>query len=173
MNYLRRHLSYANIVATFALVFAMSGTAIAAHHYLINSTKQINPSVLKALKGNAGKAGAPGAPGSAGLTGAKGDAGPKGEGGPSGISGYQVVEGNVAEGTKSGFNLSTSVAECPSGKKLLGGGFRTLTGANTTIFVADDGPSETHANTWEVLLTNSTVSAYSQRAFAICATVTS
>jgi hypothetical protein len=43
MNSIRKHLSYANIVATLALVFAMGGSAIAAKHYLINSTRQINP----------------------------------------------------------------------------------------------------------------------------------
>jgi hypothetical protein len=44
-----RRLSYANVTATLALVFSMSGGALAANHYLINSTKQINPRVLKAL----------------------------------------------------------------------------------------------------------------------------
>jgi hypothetical protein len=57
MKTLRRHLNYANVVATFALLFAMSGGALAANHYLVNSTKQINPKVLKKLKGNAGKVG--------------------------------------------------------------------------------------------------------------------
>jgi hypothetical protein len=46
MNSIRRRLSYANVVATLALVFAMSGGALAASHYLVNSTKQINPKVL-------------------------------------------------------------------------------------------------------------------------------
>jgi hypothetical protein len=50
MNSIRRHLNYANVVATMALVFAMSGTALAAKHYLISSTKQIKPSVLKSLE---------------------------------------------------------------------------------------------------------------------------
>jgi hypothetical protein len=31
---MRRHLSYANVVATLALVFAMTGGAFAASHYL-------------------------------------------------------------------------------------------------------------------------------------------
>ena len=58
---MRRHLNYANVIATLALVFAMSGGALAANHYLINSTKQINPKVLKKLKGNSqGKTGATG-----------------------------------------------------------------------------------------------------------------
>lgn len=63
---MRRHLNYANVVATFALVFAMTGGALAAHHYLINSTKQINPKVLKKLKGNAGATGPTGAQGKEG-----------------------------------------------------------------------------------------------------------
>ena len=55
-------MTYANIVATLALVFAMAGGAAAASHYLITSTKQISPKVLKELN----KPGAKGAPGTAG-----------------------------------------------------------------------------------------------------------
>jgi hypothetical protein len=101
---MRRHLNYANVVATFALVFAMSGGALAAKHYLINSTKQIKPSVLKSLKGNAGKTGktgatgpigAPGAAGKEGLAGKEGPAGPFPTGNaPSGVT----VRGNYAAG---------------------------------------------------------------------------
>ena len=40
-------------MATLALVFAMSGSAIAASHYLVNSTKQISPKVLRKLAGSA------------------------------------------------------------------------------------------------------------------------
>ena len=95
----RRHLTYANVTATLALVFAMSGGALAAKHYLINSTKQISPKVLKALKGKTGKAGAtgkegpagkdgaPGATGKEGLRGAEGAPGPTGKEGPKGEEG--------------------------------------------------------------------------------------
>jgi len=68
----RRRISYANVVATLALVFALgAGSAYAAHklHYLISSTKQIKPSVLKTLHGAAGPAGAPGSAGAPGPTG--------------------------------------------------------------------------------------------------------
>jgi hypothetical protein len=78
---MRRHINYANVVATLALVFAMSGGALAAKHYLINSTKQINPKVLKKLKGNAGK------------TGATGKEGPQGKEGPTGKEGAAGKEG--------------------------------------------------------------------------------
>jgi hypothetical protein len=44
---IRRHVTYADVAATLALVFAMSGGALAAKHYLLTSTKQIKPSVLK------------------------------------------------------------------------------------------------------------------------------
>ena len=63
LSLMRRHLSYANVVATLALAFAMGGTAVAANHYLITSTKQIAPRVLNRLKGRAGPTGATGAAG--------------------------------------------------------------------------------------------------------------
>jgi hypothetical protein len=72
----KRHVSYANVAATLALVFAMSGGALAAKHYLINSTKQINPKVLKALKGKTGATGAAGAQGKEGSQGKEGPQGP-------------------------------------------------------------------------------------------------
>jgi Collagen triple helix repeat (20 copies) len=82
---MRRRFSYANVTATLALVFAMSGGALAAKHYLINSTKQINPKVLKALKGNAGKQGPAGKEGRAGLKGEKGERGEAGTPGKEGL----------------------------------------------------------------------------------------
>jgi hypothetical protein len=81
---MRRRLSYANVVATLALVFAMSGGALAANHYLINSTKQINPKVRKALTGKTGKTGATGPAGPAGPTGATGGTGAAGSPGTPG-----------------------------------------------------------------------------------------
>jgi hypothetical protein len=107
---LRRHLSYANVVATLALVFAMSGGALAASHYLINSTKQINPKVVSALKGmgkvgSPGPAGAQGPAGPQGTPGAPGQPGGPGERGPPGINGVvsavtsQTGAVHVAAGT--------------------------------------------------------------------------
>jgi hypothetical protein len=72
---MRRRLTYANVAATLALVFSMSGGALAARHYLITTTKQIKPSVLKKLRGKAGAAGPQGPQGAAGATGATGPAG--------------------------------------------------------------------------------------------------
>jgi hypothetical protein len=79
---IQRRLSYANVVATLALVFAMSGGALAAKRYLVNSTKQINPKVLKKLKGQNGRNGGTGATGPAGPAGSPGPAGREGAQGP-------------------------------------------------------------------------------------------
>jgi len=76
---MRRRLSYANITATLALVFAMSGGALAANHYLINSTKQINPKVLKKLVGKAGATGPQGPTGKEGAAGKEGSLGKEGQ----------------------------------------------------------------------------------------------
>jgi hypothetical protein len=78
---MRKRLSYANVAATLALVFSMTGGALAANHYLISSTKQIKPSVLAKLKGNAGARGAQGGQGGQGPQGAQGPAGPAGPAG--------------------------------------------------------------------------------------------
>ncbi len=68
--------SYANVAATAALVLALGGgSAFAASHYLITSTGQIKPSVLRSLHGHRGYrgyrgySGATGPPGAAGATG--------------------------------------------------------------------------------------------------------
>jgi hypothetical protein len=92
---LRRRLqvSPATAIATLALVFAMTGGAYAAKHYLITSTKQISPKVLKALKGKpgpAGPAGLAGAAGGVGLVGAPGKEGAAGKG-------TQGIEGKPGE----------------------------------------------------------------------------
>lgn len=106
---LRRHLTYANVTATLALFFAMSGGALAAKHYLLNATNQINPNVLKSLRGNVGAKGETGAPGKDGPPGSKGEAGAPGadgkegkEGkGPTGETGARGAEGKPGiEGPK-------------------------------------------------------------------------
>jgi Collagen triple helix repeat (20 copies) len=88
-----------NLVAWLALFVALGGTSIAASHYLITSTKQIKPNVLKELHGTRGptgpaapagprgSAGAAGSPGAAGPAGANGSNGARGETGPQGSPG--------------------------------------------------------------------------------------
>jgi hypothetical protein len=117
---IRRHLTYANVVATMALAFAMGGSALAADQfaspaktkskeftapptskefsYLITSISQISPRVqaeLKAIEGAgpAGPAGATGTPGALGASGSQGTPGLSGTPGPQGIEGVQGKEG--------------------------------------------------------------------------------
>ena len=68
----RKHFNIATAISVIALVFAMAGGAYAAKKFLITSTKQISPSVLKALAGKTGKTGPAGAQGLAGPAGAPG-----------------------------------------------------------------------------------------------------
>ena len=89
----RLHLSPATVIAGLALVFAMTGGAYAAKKYLITSTKQISPSVLKQLQGKAGAAGTPGAQGVPGAQGAQGPAGPAGTAGAGGGKGETGAKG--------------------------------------------------------------------------------
>src|ERR1700728_1715386 len=100
----RRHLSYANVTATMALLFAMSGSALAANHfvaraakpkefgYAITSITQISPKVRAQLAA-IGKPGRTGAPGATGATGAAGATGSQGPAGSSGEAGTPGVEG--------------------------------------------------------------------------------
>jgi hypothetical protein len=104
-------MTYANVVATLALIFAMTGSAVAATHYLITSSKQISPKVLKELKapgktgasGPAGSAGAQGLQGVQGLQGAAGTNGTDGTNGSKGPPGVQGLEGATGpEGPEGG-----------------------------------------------------------------------
>jgi hypothetical protein len=73
-----RKITSAHAIALLALFFALGGGAYAAHHYLITSTHQIKPSVLKKLRGRAGPRG---------LTGPQGVKGDKGDTGAAGAPG--------------------------------------------------------------------------------------
>lgn len=88
---MRRHVTYANVAATLALFFAMSGAAIATKHYLINSTKQISPKVLKTLTGKRGPAGKEGPPGKEGKVGPEGKEGKSGSPGEAAARLFAVV----------------------------------------------------------------------------------
>jgi hypothetical protein len=113
---IRRHLSYANVVATMALVFAMGGSALAADHfvasadrsksrefspeakprefsYVITSGSQISPKVMKALETRIARKLKPGAPGIAGAMGKEGPIGKEGIAGPTGAQGLPGPEG--------------------------------------------------------------------------------
>jgi hypothetical protein len=84
---LRRNLNPSMVVAVAALVLAMGGGAYAAKKYVITSTKQIKPSVLKSLQGKSGVAGSTGPAGSSGKDGTNGKDGSNGNDGSNGVDG--------------------------------------------------------------------------------------
>jgi hypothetical protein len=98
------------------------GTAFAAtKHYLITSTKQIKPSVLKSLK----KAGPRGAKGATGSQGAQGNAGANGTNGTNGtngvngaVAGYSGT-GQVSMGTQ--MQLTVLTKTLPAGSYVISG----------------------------------------------------
>jgi hypothetical protein len=116
----RIRFSPATVIAGLALVFAMTGGAYAAKKYLITSTKQISPSVLKQLQGKAGSGGAPGAAGAQGAQGPAGSAGSggaKGETGPAGTKGEKGATGASGAKGATGATGTTGFTETlPSGK---------------------------------------------------------
>ncbi len=61
MNRIHDHIR-SNLVAWVALFFALAGTGVAASRYLITSTSQIKPSVLRHLRGEAVRAAVAGVP---------------------------------------------------------------------------------------------------------------
>jgi hypothetical protein len=89
-------------IAVVALLFSLSGVGLAASKYMITSTSQIKPSVLKSLRGARGAAGVNGSVGATGPTGATGPAGAAGASGAAGAPGapgpshaYSSVGNNV------------------------------------------------------------------------------
>ena len=106
-----KRLSYANVTATLALFFAMSGGALAAKHYLLNSTRQINPKVLKALKGRTGASGATGATGKEGARGKEGAEGKEGREGKEGPLVKTLPHGQTLTG---GFSGTATLSKEPS-----------------------------------------------------------
>ncbi|MGC2374859.1 MAG: hypothetical protein WA484_13385 [Solirubrobacteraceae bacterium] len=119
LSWIARRFTYTNVAMTLALVFAMTGGAFAANKYLITSTKQIKPSVLKQLQGKSGKAGPEGKAGAAGLPGKDGTNGINGQGGTPGVNGESVTNTPVAAG-------ASSCAKLGGAEFKVGGGVATF-----------------------------------------------
>lgn len=80
ISLVRNRLGIPGLIAIIAMVFAMGGAAYAAKKYVITSTGQIKPSVLKKLKGKRGPQGPAGTNGTNGKDGASGTNGVNGKG---------------------------------------------------------------------------------------------
>jgi hypothetical protein len=103
---MRPRLSYANVVATLALIAALGGSAVAAS-YVITSTKQIAPKVRKALKGKKGKRGPIGKTGPIGPAGPAGTAGAKGDTGATGPAGPTTTTLPSGQTARGWINIDT------------------------------------------------------------------
>jgi hypothetical protein len=135
LSAIRRRINPTTLIAVLALVFAMTGGAYAAKKYLITSTKQISPSVLKSLQG---KAGVNGAQGAAGAAGPQGPAGPQGAAGPAGAKGETGSAGKEGPQGKQGATGATGAKgtsgfteTLPSGKTETGAWSAAGTGPGT------------------------------------------
>ncbi len=123
---LRNRFGIPGVISVIALVFAMTGGAFAAK-YVITSTKQIKPSVVKALKGKkgpAGPAGSAGAQGPVGPAGPKGDTGaqgPQGKEGPEGKQGPQGIQGKEGKAGTTGFTETLPEGETETGPWMVSG----------------------------------------------------
>ncbi len=157
-----RRPSPASAVALLALFLALGGSALAARHYLITSTRQIKPSVLKELHGARGASGPQGPAGASGPQGAQGAQGARGEAGSSELSSLTIVRATDIKVLPKG-GEGTSVATCPSGMHVLSGGqytgFATVNGSEMS---ADH-------QSWIVLVVNGTVVETNLEAIAYCA----
>lgn len=107
-------------------------------------------------KGDKGDRGATGATGPTGATGAAGATGPAGAQGPAGrdgVSGYQRV--SVAQNIPANF-LARYLTSCPTGKRVVGGGFQVAIGVNVNqmlnVHVRQSFP--VNDTQWEIWVSN-------------------
>jgi hypothetical protein len=116
MEWVRQHFSYANVVATLALVFAMSGGAIAATGGFTSASSSIKACVggngiLKVLTGKKCKSGQKAVSwNQQGPAGAQGPAGPQGATGPTGPTGTAGLNGEPGPSATTALTANNALA---------------------------------------------------------------
>ena len=181
----RRHLTYANVMATTAVFLALGGASYAAVAIPKDSvgTAQLRAHAVTAAKVKKGTLlpsdfkpgqlprGATGATGAIGATGAQGPQGPQGQPGATGspgLSNYQIVTSDVqlafADSEDGVFEA------CPANTEVIGGGVDNDSGSSS-IDVHSSYPSA-DPDGWQVFVDNNSSSGFETfTAYAICATV--
>lgn len=187
--------SPATMIAAIALLFALSGTAVAG--VLVTSAQIQNNTVssldvrnnnLKSIDvrnntlttldvrngtlrkvdfapGVLGNGG--GAAGPAGPAGQQGPQGPQGVQGAPGLSGLEIVSAETASNSDSPKQIEAS---CPAGKQVVGGGAHIFNAATDAALDESYPASATtwRGTAWEVV---ATAANWKLRAYAICATI--
>lgn len=158
--------SPATLIATAALFFSLGGTGLAASRYLITSTSQIKPSVLRHLQGARGPAGAPGASGIAGPVGASGPMGPIGD--PALLSSFTEVSGpelSLCPENAGACATAATTVDCPPGWTVISGGY-----AGDLVQGTIDASIPSGETGWTIIATNdSTLLSLTVTAYAVCA----
>ena len=124
-------------------------------------------------------AGQPGPQGPQGVQGVQGTPGTPGPQGVPGLSGYEIVAGNGA--TVAANATGYDVANCPTGKKAIGGGFTPYGGGKPTpvgkaaqLGMVVSAPVDgANGSAWWVGVNNLSGSATQVYAYAVCASVAS
>jgi hypothetical protein len=139
---IRKHLSYSNVAATIALVFALTGGAFAAtnpggsSHATLTASAAKKKSTPKGPRGPAGPKGATGATGAAGPAGATGPGGAQGPQGPAGSNGSNGEKGEQgtpgAKGTNGTSVTSAAIAANPANTECREGGSEFKAGSTKT-----------------------------------------
>jgi Collagen triple helix repeat (20 copies) len=124
-------------------------------------------------QGDAGPQGLKGDPGIQGPKGDKGDTGaqgPQGDPGAAGVSGYQRVVNNLANQTLAANAEVVHFANCPAGKRVVGGGVVVFNASGRWLSTSNGSTSDTQ---WAIALVNITGTAISAQRIevtAICVT---
>jgi hypothetical protein len=134
--------SPAMIVALTALFLSIAGTSIAASHYLITSTAQIKPNVLRKLR----KAGPHGPTGTKGSTGPQG---PQGATGPSGPFPVTLPVGQTLTGVYDATSETHTETAASYTDASISFGFRLASPPKTAFIAEGSKPTAECPGTWK------------------------